>query len=106
MHYSNHKFGFTIQKKLWLECGGKIGEYNGAAFKKFALKVGWCSSWYNWRSYTEFMSDTNNAKNALPASLPKVVGRLDKYGIWWGWEWEVWMQSTSSLFLRIKNCRK
>ncbi len=68
MHYSNSKFGFSIQKKLWVECGGK---YDYEVWKKFAEKIGWYYPQNNeWRTYTQFMDDTRNAQNALPASLP------------------------------------
>jgi serine/threonine protein kinase len=71
VHYSNSKFGFSIQKKLWLECGGEIGKYDYEVFKKFAAKVGWYHPQNNdWRTYTEFMNNTKNAQNAVPASLP------------------------------------
>ena len=71
MHYSNSKFGFSIQKKLWLECGGEIGKYDYKVWQKFAAKVAWYHPQNDdWRSYTEFMNDTKNAQNALPASLP------------------------------------
>jgi len=40
-------------------------------WKKFGAKVGWYHPEKNdWRTYTEFMSDTKNAQNSLPASLP------------------------------------
>jgi hypothetical protein len=71
VHYSSSKFGFSIQKKLWLECGGEIGKYDYEVWKKFAAKVGWYHPQKNdWRTYTEFMNDTKNAQNSLPASLP------------------------------------
>ncbi|WP_434683698.1 GUN4 domain-containing protein [Pseudanabaena minima] len=83
VHYSNSKFGFSIQKKLWLECGGEIGKYDYEVWKKFAAKVGWYHppKFFigdgDWRTYTEFMNDTKNAQNALPASLPLLE--------LWGW---------------------
>jgi hypothetical protein len=71
VHYSNSKYGFSIQKKLWLECGGEIGKNDYEVWKKFGAKVGWYHPEKNdWRTYTEFMSDTKNAQNSLPASLP------------------------------------
>lgn len=70
VHYSNSKFGFSIQKKLWLECGGKIGKYDYEVWEKFAAKVGWYHLQNsNWRTYNEF-KDTENARKSLPASLP------------------------------------
>ncbi len=71
VHYSNSKFGFSIQKKLWLECGGEIGKYDYEVWKEFGAKVGWYHPQNDdWRTYTEFMNDTKNAQNALPVSLP------------------------------------
>jgi hypothetical protein len=95
VHYSNSKFGFSIQKKIWLECGGEIGKYDYEVWKKFAAKVGWYHPQNNdWRSYTEFMNDTKNAQNALPASLPKVFGMgFGGFG-WLG----------VGLFFRVETC--
>jgi hypothetical protein len=74
MHYSNGKFGFSIQKKLWLECGGKIGRADKTIRKKFAGKVGWYHPQNtNWMTHSEFMNSTRNAQNSLPASLPRWV---------------------------------
>jgi hypothetical protein len=71
VHHSKSKFGFSVQKKLWIDCGGMIGVYDYTAFKKFGAKVGWYSQAdVDWLTYTTFMHDTLNAKNALSASLP------------------------------------
>jgi len=71
VHYSNNKFGFSIQKKFWLECGGEIGKHDVKVWIKFVAEVGWYHPKNDdWKSYTEFMNDTKNAQNALPASLP------------------------------------
>jgi hypothetical protein len=89
VHYSSSKFGFSIQKKLWLECGGEIGKYDYEVWKKFAAKVGWYHPQKNdWRTYTEFMNDTKNAQNSLPASLPRLFSFLRKDREYWK-EWRV-----------------
>jgi hypothetical protein len=78
MYYSNNKFGFTIQKIIWLKCGGKIGRQDYQTWCKFAMQVGWYKPpkyfWNNevWKTYTEFMGETNNASNAPTASLPSI----------------------------------
>jgi hypothetical protein len=104
VHYSNGKFGFSIQKKLCLECGGAIGKYDYEVWKKFAAKVGWYHPHKDeWKAYTEFMNDTENAQNALPASFPM---RSQKIYLWggviggWSWQWEC----VSSLSLRLVKC--
>ncbi len=100
VHYSNSIFGFSIQKKLWLECGGD--KYDYEVWEKFAVKVGWYHPQKdNWRTYTEFMNDTKSAQNALPASLPLrfcvvVVESLLSRGAW----------SVSSLAQRLVKCNR
>jgi hypothetical protein len=70
VHYSDGKFGFSVQGKIFLEyCN--ISNYEESAYKLFAAKVG-C---YNpskdyWRTYDEFMLGTNNAQTACLGSLP------------------------------------
>lgn len=104
VHYSNSKFGFSIQKKLWLECGGEIGKYDYEVWKKFAAKVGWYHPQKNdWRTYTEFMNDTKNAQNVLSASLPRYT--IDRvylgFDEWWGVVGCRWFSSLAS---RLVKC--
>ncbi|TYQ29321.1 GUN4 domain-containing protein [Pseudanabaena sp. UWO311] len=90
VNYSDGKFGFSVQKKLWLECGGKIGEYDQGVWREFAARVGWYypenDDWQtynnNWRTYSEFTKDTDNFQNLLPASLPwrKLIGGIERIG--------------------------
>ena len=42
--YSGGKFGFSIQRKIWLSLGGKRGDRSSEIYEKFAEKVGWQSS--------------------------------------------------------------
>ena len=106
VHYSNSKFGFSIQKKIWLECGGVIGKYDYEVWKKFAVKVGW----NDWRTYSEFMNDTKNAQNALPASFPwlfmdcSFLGMFGIAGFGVGGLWT--KELVSSLSQRLVNCSR
>ncbi|BBC24079.1 GUN4 domain-containing protein [Pseudanabaena sp. ABRG5-3] len=104
VHYSDGRFGFSIQKKIWLECGGTIGKYDYKVWKKFAAKVGWYHPQNNdWRTHYGFMNDTNNAKNALTASLPFYV--CDS---WRRWRWDgrrsSWEVVFSAIALKILLC--
>ena len=97
VHYSNRKFGFSIQKNLWLECGGEIGKYDYEIWKSFAIKVGWYYPQKDyWRTYTEFMYNTANAQNALPASLPSIVRK----------DCEEWKCCVFSLSQRLVDCNR
>jgi predicted NACHT family NTPase len=67
--YSKGKFGFSVQKKVWMACGGVPGEYDGGVYKKFADQVGWRRSG-DWLSYDEL---TFVLKGSKHAHLPKII---------------------------------
>jgi predicted NACHT family NTPase len=46
--YSNGKFGFSVQKKVWMDCGGVPGEYDWEVYEKFADQVGWRRRVHEW----------------------------------------------------------
>jgi hypothetical protein len=56
--YSNGKFGFSVQKQIWINCGGTPGVYNSDVYKKFADTVGWRKGG-NWLSYSDLTFNTN-----------------------------------------------
>jgi serine/threonine protein kinase len=87
VHYSNGKFGFSVQKKIWLECGGDVGNFRNLV--DFGLKIGWYypKKWFGhkkdrWKTYDEFMADTQNAQHSLTGSLP-----LTSHGWWYRLEY-------------------
>jgi hypothetical protein len=74
--FSKNKFGFSIQKKIWLSCGGKINDYNYTVLEKFKEEV----KWYrprndNWSSYHELINTPQNAQIPVTACLPRLVWR-------------------------------
>jgi hypothetical protein len=65
--YSNGKFGFSVQKKIWIACGGIPGEFNYNEYLKFADTVGW-RKFGNWLSYSDITFNINVPYNGhLPA---------------------------------------
>lgn len=70
MKYSQGKFGFSVQKQIYIECGGKLnGEYPGdEIWKKFGDRVGWRKN-DEWLSYSNF----DPSLTALPGNAP-IVG--------------------------------
>ncbi|MFN6028034.1 MAG: GUN4 domain-containing protein, partial [Dolichospermum sp.] len=64
--YSNGKFGFSVQKQIWLDLGGKLdGESDWDTYKKLSDRVGWRKN-NEWLSYDSYTFSTN----ALPGHLP------------------------------------
>jgi len=42
IRYSNNHFGFSVQRKIYMECGGTpTGEFNRSSWRTFAEKIGW-----------------------------------------------------------------
>jgi uncharacterized caspase-like protein len=39
--YSDGRFGFSVQKRIWESVGGKPGKYDEEIYKKFCDRVGW-----------------------------------------------------------------
>jgi hypothetical protein len=67
VHYSKGKFGFSVQKKVWIACGGVPGKYDYDVYKKFADQVGWRRSG-DWLGYDELTFLLEGSKHAhLPA---------------------------------------
>ena len=79
LKYSQNKFGFSVQKKIWLDNGGKLdGNYDWNTYCELGDRVGWrkAGDWLNYSGITFNI-------NALPGHLP-VVLREDGVGRGWG----------------------
>ncbi|WP_354635549.1 GUN4 domain-containing protein [Planktothricoides raciborskii] len=78
--YSNGKFGFSVQKKIFVEqCGGTPGEYNDDAWCKLGDTVGWRKGG-SWLSYSDYTFTTN----ALHGHLPLALLVIGVSGLGWG----------------------
>ncbi len=102
--YSGGKFGFSVQKQLWVEVGGKLdyGKDRGAAktaFKKMCDRNGWREN-NQYISYDDLKFDTNAPKSHLPSlksHLPSwLIGR----------EMVLGEGFYSSLASRLVNCSR
>lgn len=70
LKYSNGKFGFTVQKRLYIDSGGKLdGRYHPDAGRKFGEKVEWSVD-NSWISYRQVGFYTSAPDGHLP--------------VWWG----------------------
>ncbi|MFM6080002.1 MAG: GUN4 domain-containing protein, partial [Dolichospermum sp.] len=75
--YSNGKFGFSVQKQIWLELGGKLdGEPDWDTFTKLGDRVGWRNTldesiWLSddWLSYDSYTFSTNALRGHLPGDV-------------------------------------
>lgn len=70
--YSQGKFGFSVQKKIWLECGGNVGVYDYDIYLKFGDKIGWTNGKGDLLDYSQWLekSQLNFSINAPQGHLP------------------------------------
>jgi hypothetical protein len=89
--YSNGKFGFSVQKQIWLNLGGKLdGELDWDTYQKLGDRVGWRKN-NDWLSYDSYTFDTNARAGYLPTPAGLYRGRLwpifvvvGRFGGFWG----------------------
>jgi serine/threonine protein kinase len=97
--YSDGKFGFSVQKRIYQGFGG-TREYNREIWEKFGDKVGWRKGG-DWLYYKDITFDKKAPEGHLPTAPPLAAGVLvSGRG---GWvvvgEWSV-----SSLASRLVSC--
>ncbi|MEZ2234978.1 GUN4 domain-containing protein [Microcoleus sp.] len=73
VRHSHRRFGFSVQKGLWVKSGGKPGVYDATVWEKFGDRVGWRIN-NQWVYYSEI----NFTSKAKPGHLPG--------GTVFGWE--------------------
>ncbi|MFN4876656.1 MAG: GUN4 domain-containing protein, partial [Aphanizomenon sp.] len=89
--YSKGKFGFSVQKQIWLDLGGKLdGEPDSDTFNKLGDSVGWRKNNNKWLSYDSHTFSTNALLGHLPWGQVEVLGSSA--------EWE---ESISFLFSKL-----
>jgi len=95
--YSNGRFGFSVQKQIYVECGATLdGKYPGdEIWRKFGDRVGWRKD-SNWLSYSDLNPPFSSPQEIFPC-----------WGVWWriffGGEWG-W--GYSSLARRLVDCNR
>ena len=95
--YSNKRFGFSVQKKIYLEVGGvPDGNFSEEAWENFGVRVGWKVKG-SWIYYLNCTFDTKAPVGHLP-----VRGHLPVVPRWRGGR--EGGQEYSSLASRLVNC--
>ncbi|MTJ17927.1 MULTISPECIES: serine/threonine-protein kinase [unclassified Dolichospermum] len=95
--YSDGKFGFSVQKRIYQGLGG-TRQYNSDIWEKFGDKVGWRKGG-NWLYYKDITFDKKAPEGHFPA-------RYGVGGLWGGgwWVGVVGGFGISSLASRLESC--
>lgn len=98
VNYSGGKFGFSVQKQIYVECGAKLdGKYPSDTiwriWRKFGDTVGWRVNG-KWISYSDVTFNTSAPKGHLPY-LEELEKMIEKMMVW---------EFFSSLASRLVKC--
>ncbi|AFY83466.1 serine/threonine-protein kinase [Oscillatoria acuminata] len=74
VQYSNGRFGFSVQKRIWQECGGQV---NWGTSIRLGDRVGWRKDG-KWLELEELTFSSNAPPGHLPQSIPL---ELIKWGV-------------------------
>jgi len=97
--YSNGHFGFSVQKQIYVECGGKLdGHYpDSEVWELFSGRVGWRNNG-KWMHYSDLIPSISSPQGIFPWVFS------------WGYEWEdggfLVEIFVSSLAQRLVKCSK
>ncbi|EAW34476.1 GUN4 domain-containing protein [Lyngbya sp. PCC 8106] len=74
LQYSAGKFGFTVQKEIYIETGNKLSQYDKKAFDRFGDVIGWRKEnvikkgWFAWElNYDNLNFSQSAPRGHLPA---------------------------------------
>lgn len=98
--YSQGRFGFSVQKQIYVECGAKLdGNYSGKKiWRRFGDKVGWRVDG-SWIDYHDVISNISVPLHVVPlGQLPARAGWWVRGGVVVGWR--LW-----GLFSCIEACK-
>jgi hypothetical protein len=99
VHYSHGKWGFSVQKQIYVECGAKLdGKYPGdEIWREFCRRVGWRKG-DAYLDYSDLTFELQNSSTGEFPALALLEGWVWVGGVclWWGWV---------VLFSRIQTCK-
>jgi hypothetical protein len=90
--YSQGKFGFSVQKQIYVETGNPLdGEYHEETWEAFAERVGWRRG----GKYLNYADLQANPSLSPSGELPRWMAVTGFGGSWWG----------ALLFSRMPTCK-
>jgi hypothetical protein len=102
--YSNGKWGFSVQKEIYVECGATPdGTYSGdSVWRDFCRRVGWLRG----KNYVSYSDLTFDLQNSPAGEFPCFVGVRESLAFrgWVGWGLGGF--GFSSLASRLVTCRR
>jgi predicted NACHT family NTPase len=94
--YSKGKFGFSVQKKVWMDCGGVPGKYDYDVYQTFTHQVGWrrWPIWFDYEELTFLLEGSEKAHLPYIHSINNTSGMEDGRRLGGGWELLLFSRAT------------
>ena len=79
VNHSDERFGFSVQKQIWVETGNRLGiiepsEEDGKNYERFISSVGWYDSERkDWKDYTEMIEVVEKDYQQAPSGTLPIV---------------------------------
>ncbi|MBO9998236.1 MAG: GUN4 domain-containing protein [Cyanobacteria bacterium SID2] len=106
VEYSQGKFGFSVQKKIYQSLGG-TREYDSQIWKAFGDRVGWRVGMEEWLYYEGITFDLKAKVGHLPVGVWRHLWSLDLENVYlwevWGWLGNI-VVGVSSFASRLVEC--
>lgn len=95
--YSNHLFGFGVQRQIWVDIGGLPDRFDFKVYSKFSDRVGWRRN-NDWlKKYDDFTFTLAAPKGHLPSlRFPGVEDGTNC--------WKTWKESFEYFLSRTETC--
>ena len=90
--YSNGRFGFSVQKRIYQSLGG-TQNYDPKVWERFGDQVGWRVGG-SWLYYKDIKFGKTAKEGHLPVHIPELTPRRENIGLW----------SVYSVALRLVEC--
>lgn len=101
--YSNGHFGFSVQKRIWQEVGGKPN-IDIEIYINFCLRVGWYGNSNYWLDYDHLTFNATSPVGHLPGGLLIWLWISFEVGTVVGTRGTKWWNIISSLSQRLAKC--
>jgi hypothetical protein len=77
LKYSNGRFGYSVQKQVWLSVGGQLKYYDDEIYKKFGETVGWyIKNQDKWRLWDEHIFTLDAPQGHLPSQQKEILSAI------------------------------
>ena len=77
LKYSDGRFGYSVQKQVWLSVGGQLEYYDDEIYKRFGKTVGWyIKTQDKWRLWDKHIFTLDAPQGHLPSQQKEILSAI------------------------------